>query len=247
MNNLSLLMTFSLVIVSLFFSYKEKLGLEKDLIVGSIRATIQLFAVGMILKYVFAVNNFFFTSAILLLMVYNASSVAGKRGTGIEHRFCIAFLSILCALVVTLGLLVVCEAISYKPNEVIPVSGMLVGNSMVAISLVFSELKTKFNSQSEEIEAKLCLGASPKLASLPLIRASIRTALLPTVDSMKTLGIVQLPGMMTGLILAGANPEEAIKYQLMVAFMLAGSVTITSVISGFLTYKQFFNAFAQLK
>lgn len=247
MNNLSLLMTFSLVIVSLFFSYKEKLGLEKDLLVGSIRATIQLFAVGMILKYVFAVNNFFFTSAILLLMVYNASSVAGKRGIGIEHRFRIAFLSILCALVITLGLLVVCEAISYKPNEVIPVSGMLVGNSMVAISLVFSELKGKFNSQSEEIEAKLCLGASPKLASLPLISASIRTALLPTVDSMKTLGIVQLPGMMTGLILAGANPEEAIKYQLMVAFMLAGSVTITSVLSGFLTYKQFFNAFAQLK
>lgn len=247
MNNLALLMTFSLVIVSLYFSYKEKLGLERDLIVGSIRATLQLFAVGMVLKYVFEVNNFFFTSVILLLMVYNASSVAGKRGKGIQGTFRIAFLSILCSLVVTLGLLVLCEAISFKPNEAIPVSGMLVGNSMVAISLVFNELKSKFYSQREEVEAKLCLGASPKLAALPLIRSSIRTALVPTIDSMKTLGIVQLPGMMTGLILAGANPEEAIKYQLMVAFMLAGSVTISSVLSGFLTYKQFFNTVAQLK
>lgn len=247
MNNLSLLLTFSLVILSLFFSLKEKLGLEKDLIVGSIRATIQLFAVGMVLKYVFAVNNFFFTSVILLLMVYNASSVAAKRGKGIEKKFSIAFWSILCALVVTLGILVLCQAISYKPNEAIPVSGMLVGNSMVAIALVFNELKSKFQSQREEVETKLSLGASPKLASLPLIQASIRTALLPTVDSMKTLGIVQLPGMMTGLILAGANPEEAIKYQLMVAFMLTGSVTISSVLSGFLTYKQFFNAYAQIK
>jgi putative ABC transport system permease protein len=124
---------------------------------------------------------------------------------------------------------------------------MVVGNSMVAIALVFRDLQSKFELQREEIETKLSLGASPKLASLPLIRASIRTALLPTVDSMKTLGIVQLPGMMTGLILAGANPEEAIKYQLMVAFMLVGSVTISSVLAGFLTYKRFFNALAQIK
>lgn len=246
-NNFSLLLTFSLVILSLFFSYKEKLELGKDLIVGSIRATIQLIAVGMVLKYVFAVNNFFFTSAILLLMVFNASSVAAKRGKGIEKKFYIAFVSILCALAVTLGILVLCQAISYKPNEAIPVSGMLVGNSMIAIALVFNELKSKFQLQREEVETKLSLGASPKLASLPLIQASIRTALLPTVDSMKTVGIVQLPGMMTGLILAGADPEEAIKYQLMVAFMLAGSVTISSVLSGFLTYKQFFNAYAQIK
>ena len=246
MNNMVLAMTFSLVLVALVISYREKLGLEKDMIIGSIRAVVQLAAVGFVLKFVFNMDNTPLTVVILLLMVYNASTVAAKRGAGIARIRRISFGAILVALIITLGSLLTFQAISFKPSEVIPVSGMVVGNSMVALSLLYRNLLGSFKDKREEVEVKLCLGATPREASRSLVRASIRTAMIPTIDSMKTLGIVQLPGMMTGLILAGTSPEIAIKYQIMVMFMLTGAVTISGFIASFWAYRGFFNEKAQL-
>lgn len=247
MSNLSLVLTFSLVLIALALSYKEKLGLEKDMLIGSARAVIQLTVIGFILKFVFNLDNIVFTTIILLIMVYNASTVAAKRGAGIAQVLLISFVSILSGLVITLGGLVAFGAITYQPSQVIPISGMVVGNSMVATSLLFKSLLGNFQNKREEVEVKLCLGAAPKEASIHLIRDSIKTAMLPTFDSMKTLGIVQLPGMMTGLILAGVAPESAIKYQIMVAFMLAGAVTISSFVASYWAYRGFFTPLAQLK
>ena len=246
MNNIVLAMTFSLVLVALVISYRGKLGLEKDMIIGSIRAVVQLAAVGFVLKFVFNMDNTPLTVVILLLMVYNASTVAAKRGAGIARIRRISFGAILVALIITLGSLLTFQAISFKPSEVIPVSGMVVGNSMVALSLLYRNLLGSFKDKREEVEVKLCLGATPREASRSLVRASIRTAMIPTIDSMKTLGIVQLPGMMTGLILAGTSPEIAIKYQIMVMFMLTGAVTISGFIASFWAYRGFFNEKAQL-
>ncbi|MEG6586734.1 ABC transporter permease [Dendrosporobacter sp. 1207_IL3150] len=247
MNDISLFLAYSLVIIAMLMSYKEKIGLEKDLFIGSIRAVIQLSAIGFVLKYVFNLDNAILTSIILVLMVFNASAVAAKRGSGIIQARKISFVSIMCGLVVTLGSLLLFNAISYKPSEVIPVSGMVVGNSMVAVGLLFKNLLGGFESKRDEIEVKLCLGAQPREAALTVIRDSIKTAMLPTVDSMKTLGIVQLPGMMTGLILAGVAPTEAIKYQIMVAFMLSGAVAITAAVASYWAYRGFFTNLAQLR
>jgi putative ABC transport system permease protein len=247
MSNLSLALTFSLVLIALALSYKEKLGLEKDMLIASGRAVIQLTIIGFILKFVFNLANFWFTSFILLIMVYNASTVAAKRGAGIEKCLLISFGSILSGLVVTLGGLLAFGAITYEPSQIIPISGMVVGNSMIATSLLFKTLLSNFQTKREEVEVKLCLGAPPKEASITLLRDSIKTAMLPTFDSMKTLGIVQLPGMMTGLILAGVAPESAIKYQIMVAFMLAGAVSISSFVASYWTYRNFFTPLEQLK
>ena len=123
---------------------------------------------------------------------------------------------------------------------------MVVGNSMVALGLLYRNLISTFKDRREEVEVKLCLGARPREASRVLIRESIRTAMIPTIDSMKTLGIVQLPGMMTGLILAGTSPELAIKYQIMVMFMLTGAVTISGFVASFWAYRSFFTDKAQL-
>ena len=247
MSNTSLVLTFSLVLIALVLSYKEKLGLEKDMLIGSARAVIQLTIIGFILKFVFNLDNILFTTLILLIMVYNASTVAAKRGASIEKALLISFVSIVSGLIITLGGLLAFGAITYQPSQVIPISGMVVGNSMVANSLLFKTLLTNFQTKKAEVEVKLCLGAPPKEASINLIRDSIKTAMLPTFDSMKTLGIVQLPGMMTGLILAGVAPESAIKYQIMVAFMLAGAVTISSFIASYWSYRSFFTALSQLK
>jgi len=246
MNNMALALTFSLVLIALFISYRQKLGLEKDMLIGSIRAVVQLSAVGFVLKFVFNIDNVLLTIVILLLMVYNAAVVATKRGAGISGVRLISFCSILAGLVITLSGLLAFQAISFNPSEVIPVSGMVVGNSMVALGLLYRNLLSSFKDRREEVEVKLCLGAAPREAARTLIRSSIRTAMIPTIDSMKTLGIVQLPGMMTGLILAGTPPELAIKYQIMVIFMLTGAVTISGFVASFWAYRGFFNDKAQL-
>jgi putative ABC transport system permease protein len=246
MNNLSLALTFSLVLVALAISYRQKLGLEKDMLIGSARAVIQLTAVGFVLKFVFNMDNTPLTVLILLLMVYNAAVVAAKRGAGIGFVKRISFGAILVGLIITLGFLLAFQAISFVPSEVIPISGMVVGNSMVALSLLYRNLLASFKDRREEVEVKLCLGAAPREAARTLIRGSIRTAMVPTIDSMKTLGIVQLPGMMTGLILAGTAPEMAIKYQIMVMFMLTGAVTISGFVASFWAYRGFFTDKAQL-
>jgi putative ABC transport system permease protein len=246
MSNLSLALTFSLVALALIISYKEKIGLEKDIIIGSIRAVVQLSIIGFVLKYIFNLNNIWVTSLILLFMIYNASTVAAKRGVGIGKVQTISFAAIFIGLIITLGGLLSFQVLSYQPSEVIPVSGMVVGNSMVALGLLYRNLITLFADKREEVEVKLCLGASPHEASRNLIRDSIKTAMLPTVDSMKTVGIVQLPGMMTGLILAGTSPELAIKYQIMVVFMLTGAVAISAFVASFFAYRGFFNKQAQL-
>ncbi len=246
MTDVTLALTFGLVLLAMAISYKEKLGLEKELLLGSLRAVIQLFIIGALLKFVFQVDNFYFTSLILVSMLCNASYVAAKRGAGIKNATLIAFVSISAGLCVTLAFLLGCGALHYQPSEVIPVSGMVVGNSMVATGLLFKTLLQNFSARRGEVEAKLCLGASSREASRALLRSSIRTALVPTVDAMKTLGLVQLPGMMTGLILAGADPQMAIRYQIMVAFMLAGAVSLSSFIAAYWACRGFFNARMQL-
>jgi putative ABC transport system permease protein len=243
---MALALTFSLVVIALLISYRQKLGMEKDMIIGSVRAVVQLTVVGFVLKFVFNIDNTLLTSIILILMVYNAAVVAAKRGAGIRSAKRISFGAILIGLVITLGCLLTFQAISFNPSEVIPISGMVVGNSMVALGLLYRNLISLFKDRREEVEVKLCLGAKPRESARTLIRESIRTAMIPTIDSMKTLGIVQLPGMMTGLILAGTPPEMAIKYQIMVMFMLTGAVTISGFIASFWAYRSFFNDREQL-
>lgn len=247
MNDLSLAMTFVLVLLAIYLSYKDKIGLEKEIIIGSIRAVVQLTAIGFVLTYVFNLDNFAITTLILLLMVYNAATVSAKRGKDIVHIKSISFFALLAGLIITLGILLLFGAIQYQPSQVIPVSGMVIGNSMIAAGLVFNNLQENFQRRREEVEIKLCLGASAKEASTSILRQTIKNAMQPSIDSMKTLGIVQLPGMMTGLILAGLPPTDAIKYQIMVAFMLVGAVSITAFMASYWAYKGFFTKLDQLR
>ena len=117
---------------------------------------------------------------------------------------------------------------------------------MVALGLCYKQMVASFTGKREEVETKLALGADILPASIEIIRDSIKTGMIPTIDSAKTLGIVSLPGMMTGLILAGASPLEAIKYQIMVTFMLMATTSISSFVACYLAYRGFFNERKQL-
>lgn len=245
-NLTSLLMSSSLVLVTLFLSYWQKLKLGKETIISVFRAVVQLVIVGYILEYVFGIRNPIFTTLLLVFMMFNAALNAARRGKAIKKGLIISFISIAVGTIVTLAILVLSRAIRYEPYQIIPVSGMIISNAMVALGLCYKQLISDFKNKQDEVETKLSLGADILPSSIEIIRDSIKTGMLPTIDSAKTLGIVSLPGMMTGLILAGSSPLEAIKYQILVTFMLLSTTSISSFIACFLSYRSFFNSRKQL-
>ncbi|MDY3374627.1 MAG: iron export ABC transporter permease subunit FetB [Terrisporobacter othiniensis] len=243
----ALILSSVLLIIPIMISYKEKLELNRDIIISMLRAIIQLLVIGYVLDFIFGLDKLIYTAVLVLVMIFNAVINTRKKGFLIENQVLISFISISIGTVATLGILIGSKAIEHTPNEVIPVAGMIISNSMVAIGLSYRNLVNNFKNNSIAVEVKLSLGASIKEASAEIIRESIKISIMPTIDSAKTLGIVSLPGMMTGLILAGSSPVVAVKFQIMVTFMILSSSSIATIIATYLSYKKFFNDRKQLK
>ena len=243
----SLIIAGLLVAIALVFSYWQKLKLEKEIVISMIRAVVQLVAIGFVLEWVFGIDSPWFTTFLLLFMTLNAAYNAGQRGKGIERGFRISFLAISMGTIITLAVLVLTGIVQYTPQHMIPIGGMIISNAMVALGLCYKNMRSSFSDKQSEIEAKLALGADINLASSQIVRDSIRTGMIPTIDSAKTLGIVSLPGMMTGLILAGVSPLMAIKYQIMVTFMLLSTTATASFVACYQAYRGFYNHRKQLK
>jgi len=245
--NESLALALILVVVALLVSKREKLGLEKDIIWSVARAIVQLVVVGYVLKYIFDLNDGWLPVLMELFICFNAAFNAKKRSRNIDNGFAISFIAITASTALTLVILILSRSIEFLPMQVIPVSGMIAGNAMVAVGLCYSNLNQRFMDNQQKILEMLSLGASTKLASGSIIRDSIRAAMIPTVDAAKTVGIVSLPGMMSGIIFAGIDPVKAIKYQIMVTFMLLGTASVSTIIAGYLAYRRVYNERAQLR
>ncbi|WP_461213585.1 ABC transporter permease [Lacticaseibacillus sp. GG6-2] len=236
-----------LVAIALVINFKEKIGLGKDLLIGVIRAVIQLTVVGYVLTYIIKVDRVWLTLLMVAIIIFNAAWNARGRANGIPHAFIISLVALTVATVATLGLLVLAHAIALVPSQVVPVTGMIASNVMVAIGLCYRNLNSSFHDQRQSVLEMLALGANLKQASIAIVRNAIRTGMAPTIDSAKTVGLVSLPGMMSGLIFAGVDPTKAIMYQIMVTFMLMGSTSLGSVIACYAAYPQFYNADMQLQ
>lgn len=247
MDIMSLILASTLILIPVFISYKEHLGLEKEIIISIVRAIIQLIVVGYVLDIIFGLEKPIFTIMLVLIMIINAAINTKKRGEGIKNVVMISFISMLVGTSITMTVLILSKAIKFTPNEVIPVAGMVVSNSMIAIGLSYRNLNNAFKNRRAEVEVKLSLGADIKEASKGMLGESIKIAIMPSIDSAKTLGIVSLPGMMTGLILAGSSPLLAIKFQIMVTFMILSSSSIATMIATYLSYKYFFNERKQFR
>lgn len=243
----ALVLSLSLVLISIIVSAYHRLDLEKDIVIGTIRAVIQLLAVGYILKFVFHATDWRLTTVMLAVMIVVAGRNAAKRGKGLPGAFAVVTAAIGGGALATISIMVILGIITYKPSQVIPIGGMVIGNAMVGAGLVLNRLIAEIRQKRMEIEAALALGATSRQAIGGILETSVKAGLIPTVDSMKTLGIVQLPGMMTGLILAGADPLQAVRYQMLVAFMLSATVSVSCIIVGLLTYRRFFTSSHQLK
>lgn len=246
MSTISLAIASCIMVIPIVISRREKLGLDKEIITSVLRAVVQLIAVGYILDFVFGMNNPIVIIILILVMCVNASLNIIKRGKNIKNVFFISFISIFTGSIITLSILIFSKVISFSPDEIIPISGMIISNAMVAIGLSYKSLTTSFKIRRAEVETKLSLGASIKESSKEILRESIKIAITPTIDSAKTLGIVSLLGMMTGLILGGASPLTAVKFQIMVTFMIISSSSIATLMSTYLAYKSFYNERCQL-
>ena len=246
LSNVSLLMATVLIAMAVIVSYQQKMRLELEILHSALRAVVQLVVVGYVLHFIFGADHPLFTGGVLLVMLISAAINGGKRGEEITHAPWIAGVSIGIGAVITLAILLGANVLSFTPYQMIPVGGMVMSGSMVAVGLCFRQITTSFKSRQQEIQIKLALGATPMQSCKAILRAALIFSLQPTIDSAKTLGIVSLPGMMTGLILAGMSPMEAIKYQIIVIFMSFSTISIAIAIAGYLSCRQFFNAKEQL-
>jgi putative ABC transport system permease protein len=240
MSTLGLLFTLTFVVITMAVSKWQKLGLEKDIAIGTIRAALQLLVIGYVLQYIFSSQNPLLILLIIAVMITVASLNAGKRGKGLPGiRWRIA-ISIAVTESLMMSLMLGLQIIQSTPQYIIPISGMTIGNAMVVSGLLLNHMKREVETSRGQIEALLALGATCRQAIQQSLQRSVKSSMIPTIDGMKTVGLVQLPGMMTGMIVAGANPVDAVRYQILIMFAFTASAAITSIVLSLLTYKLWF-------
>ena len=224
---------------------------EKEILISSIRMTIQLILTGYILVYLFQNPSPLYTILILIAMeVFSVFNIIKRSKNKLSLRLQqIIALSMVSGTVFCLFyflLVVVHISPWYDPRYFIPIAGMLIGNSMTGISLGVNRLMDGMQMQKNLVEGALMLGATPKAASKQIIDTAFDSAILPTINSMVGMGIVFLPGMMTGQILSGTSPLTAIGYQIAIMLGILGSVALSVLLFLQLGYQTFFNAQQQL-
>ncbi len=248
---LDLTLAGGLILIAIGISRWQGLGLTRDFAIGAIRTVVQLVLVGYVLVYIFALDRWYLVLAALLVMLAVATSTAVERQER-PTRDLLVITGAAMLLGSGLTLLYVGAAVVrmepwYNPRYLIPLFGMIVGNAMNAAALAAERLSGEMEMRSAEVEAYLALGATPEHASREPVRRALLASLIPTVNGLMVVGIVSLPGMMTGQIIAGSSPLIAVRYQIVVMFMLASSVAITATCVALWYRRTFFTEAAQLR
>jgi putative ABC transport system permease protein len=248
-NNLTVsqvVLAYIFVLVVLVIVRVRSINREKEILISSIRMTLQLILTGFILTYVFDNPNPFITAGIILLMeafaVYTVfNKFVDKLSNSLKRV--IAFSMGVGTLTCLLYFLLIVVRVNpwYDPQYFIPIAGMFVGNSMTGMSLGVKSLLEGMTTQRAMIEEALILGATPNVASRSVVNSAFDSAILPTINSMVGMGIVFLPGMMTGQILSGTAPTTAIAYQISIMLGILGAVALSVIIMLQLGYRTFFN------
>jgi len=227
---LALLFIALAVAASLFY----RLRLERDLLLGTLRTFLQLFVMGYALTFIFNFRNPLLVFSIYAVMISFAAWIVRDR---IKEKAVSYFPPTLFSMLVSYSVVtalvtgvVIRSDPWWSPQYFIPIGGMVVGNSMNAIALTLERLFSELRTRRDEVEMKLSLGADYREASQDTFRNAMKAGMIPSINSMMGVGIVFIPGMMTGQILAGADPLVSVRYQIVVMLMLVGSTAISSFI-----------------
>lgn len=246
MSDTALFFTLIFIAVAIILSKWQKVGLEKDIIIGTIRAAIQLIAVGYILHIIFTLETWYFIIMMLSVMIIIATFNAANKWKELKGFRLRIGLAITFTEIITMGLVIALGIVEPTAQYVIPISGMIIGNSMVVTGLFLNRMKSEMEMKLDEVKVLLALGATSTQAIKEVKENSVKASMIPIIDGMKTVGLVQLPGMMTGMIIAGASPIEAVRYQILIMYSLTASAAITSIILGMLIHGKLFNKSHQL-
>jgi putative ABC transport system permease protein len=247
---IQLLWALGLMVAAIALSAWQKLGLEGSLAIATGRTIAQLTVVGYGLAVVFALRSPWAVLAILAGMLAVAAIVARNRiSQKIPHLLPLVAGSILVSTSLTLvytNLLIVQPDTWYEPRFLIPLAGIVLGNAMNGAAIAGDRLVSTLNASQLEIETHLSLGATPQQAVIHYRRDAIKAGLIPTINSMMVVGLVTLPGIITGQLLGGADPIQAAAYQMLILFMLAFATLLTTILVTQGLCRQFFNQAAQL-
>ncbi len=236
-----------LVAIAMLLSWRERLDLEKDMTIACIRAFVQLMAIGYVIHLIFSTKSPVWVALMIVAMLVFAAFTSGRRARRLPGSVTLMLIAIGGSTLVTLGLMLVLGIIPTGARYVIPIGGMIVGNSMNVASVTAVRLLEDARGKRPQIEAALALGASSRQSIQGLVRRAVRLAMVPVIDSTKTMGIVFLPGAMTGMILAGANPLDAVRLQVVVMFMLLAAVSLTATLVATLGPSRLFTPQQQLR
>lgn len=222
-----------------------KLGIARDYIVAAARGCCQVLLLGYVLSWLFHLESGLVVIAVLLFMSGVASLIVAKRVQNVPGRISPSIFVVLffiCMLITfTVTGLIVRVRPWYMPHYVIPIAGMVLGNGMTGVAIALERLYRDMDSREDEIRGLIALGATPREAALPSIRAALRAGLIPNINTLAAVGIVFIPGMMSGQILAGTAPFKAAPYQIVILFMVSAADAIGSVLATQLLYKRHFN------
>jgi len=243
---LQLVLATGFVVLVGVISMRLSLGIEKDLAIATARTYLQLIALGLVLRWVFEIDSPWLVLGILALMMLAAAQSIVKRAPdapkGILGSSMITML--LTGFIVTFavtGLIIKVDP-WYRAQYVIPIAGMVLGNSMNGVALALERTFADLDSHSERVLALTALGATPWEAVGDIVRVAIRAGLIPTINSMAAAGLVFIPGMMTGQVLAGADPLAAAYYQIVVMLMVSAATALGSVLAVLLSFRRRFTA-----
>jgi len=231
-------------------SMLHALRLEKDLLIGTVRTFVQLFALGYLLKIIFTLESAWWVMALFFCMtLFAAWTIRGRIKEKQIAFFMPIFFSMLLSyfLVSYLVTAVIVGAKPWwQPQYFIPLSGMVIGNAMNAIAVSLERLFGELRKRRNEIEIMLCLGADHREASHDMVQTAIKAGMIPSINSMMAVGLVFIPGMMTGQILAGSDPLVAIRYQIVVMVMIVGATALGTFLVIYLMRRRCFGDAGQL-
>lgn len=227
----------TLLIANLMVSFRYRLKLEQSLAIAALRMIVQLVAVALLLRFLFEQTSPVWSIAFALLMaggaileVITRQHYRFKSWTPLLVTASPAFFAGLLTTLVAIA--VIGPSPWYAPRFLLPILGMLTGNTLSGVTLVLDALTSGAERERRVIEEKLALGATRLEAFDEILRRSLRTGMIPALNAMAAAGIVSLPGMMTGQILAGIDPLEAAKYQILIMFLIAGATAIAVLSAG---------------
>lgn len=237
----------ALIVVAIAISRWREADLEKDIGIAVIRSFVQLTAIGYLIQVIFDVDSLALVVAMLAVMVGFGALSARNRARTVPNVLGPLLVALSAAAAITLGLVVALGIFDPTPRYLVPVGGMVIGNAMTAAAVSLNRLGDEVRSSARQIEATLALGATASQAVAPVVRRSLRSGMIALIDSTKTTGLIFFPGTMVGMLIAGADPTDAVRLQLILLYLLVGATSIAALIATGMAQRNFFTPAQQLR